>query len=635
MRVRSAVLLSVCLFTAGPRPYAPFAPAPARPNDNRSPAGSMSAGGLTLSLEARRVIWYNDGDSLRGRATEAFGEPGKPATVPAPLVRVRVGTPVRIHVSNVEIPDTLRLILSPLLSADTIVIPPGGSADLRYTPTKPGNYYYRAFTADTQSSVFGIKGLLAGAFIVDSANAGPPRDRVLVLNWLVDSLTPDKTAPNFNRTVFSINGLSWPHTERFSATVGDSLHWRIVNLNADVHPLHLHGVYYRVDEFNGTPAQVANTGAPGRMVVTERMGGFSTMSITWSPEREGHWIFHCHFAVHLVPPRLIEASDSILYRPPHEDHGANHALTNMAGLVIGISVKPRTSASVVQQGDMPRRRLRLVAFADPGQADTTPSFRFRLEETKSGTSTAARPGFSPPIVLRRNEPVSIMVVNNLPEATAVHWHGMELESYYDGVADFGGVGKKLSPMIMPRDSFEARFTPPRSGTFIYHSHVNEIRQQAAGLVGALIVRDGDAPLENDHTFLIKAARLNPAGDGPIEISGQIDPDTVVLRAGVPTRFRFIGLTAFHPNATIYLTARSDSVPKNFTDSLVVRWTPMAKDGYDLAESLRVPKRARQVISMGETYDYQFTPGMKGRMLIEVRENAATGKLLARVPVRVE
>ena len=58
-------------------------------------------------------------------------------------------------------------------------------------------------------------------------------------------------------------------------------------------------------------------------------------------------------------------------------------------------------------------------------------------------------------VLARREPVSVMVVNALPEPTAVHWHGIEPESYYDGVAGFSGSGGRRSPAIAPRDSFEA------------------------------------------------------------------------------------------------------------------------------------------------------------------------------------
>jgi FtsP/CotA-like multicopper oxidase with cupredoxin domain len=91
--------------------------------------------------------------------------------------------------------------------------------------------------------------------------------------------------------------------------------------------------------------------------------------------------------------------------------------------------------------------------------------------------------------------------------------------------------QRLAPIIAPRDSFEARFTPPRVGTFIYHSHVDEPRQHRAGLVGALVVRDGEAADSSEELILlIKSARC-PNETVPFEINGQTDPDTLVLRAG--------------------------------------------------------------------------------------------------------
>jgi FtsP/CotA-like multicopper oxidase with cupredoxin domain len=49
---------------------------------------------------------------------------------------------------------------------------------------------------------------------------------------------------------------------------------------------------------------------------------------------------------------------------------------------------------------------------------------------ESGTPTAV-PVPGPTLALTRGEPVEITLVNRLPEGTAIHWHGMELESYYD------------------------------------------------------------------------------------------------------------------------------------------------------------------------------------------------------------
>ena len=81
----------------------------------------------------------------------------------------------------------------------------------------------------------------------------------------------------------------------------------------------------------------------------------------------------------------------------------------------------------------------------------------------------------PTLVLRRGEPVEIALLNQLPEATAVHWHGIELDSYFNGVGAWSGIGDRLAPLVAPGDSFIARMTPPRAGTFIYHTHAHEAR----------------------------------------------------------------------------------------------------------------------------------------------------------------
>ena len=39
--------------------------------------------------------------------------------------------------------------------------------------------------------------------------------------------------------------------------------------------------------------------------------------------------------------------------------------------------------------------------------------------------------------------------------------------------------------VMPGDSFEMRVTPPRAGSFMYHTHLNDIYQQRLGLYGPL------------------------------------------------------------------------------------------------------------------------------------------------------
>ena len=93
----------------------------------------------------------------------------------------------------------------------------------------------------------------------------------------------------------------------------------------------------------------------------------------------------------------------------------------------------------------------------------------------------------PPIVLTRGKETEIEVRNMTTNPTAIHWHGIELESYYDGVPGWTGSGQQTSPAIAPGGSFVARMAPPRAGTFIYHTHWHDRAQLLNGVYGPLIV----------------------------------------------------------------------------------------------------------------------------------------------------
>lgn len=603
-------------------------------NPNIESAGVLRDNVLTIGLEAKQSLWHPDGDGRPGMSIEAFSEDGKPPLIPGPLVRVAKGAEIRFSVRNSLATSITFFVPSAIrgeaggLALDSIVVAPGAVGRLTTRAMAPGNYLYGASTPTTASKRLFISGAMAGGVVIDTAGAtGVPHDRVFVIMMTPDSVrvasadTSDVITGLVGGLVFSMNGLPWPRTERITATVGDSVHWRIINASADVHPMHLHGFYYRVDSFTGPLVDLEGQGAPGRMVVTERMSPFSAMSMSWSPDRSGNWIFHCHFALHLTPPPDLK-------REPHTDH----AMTGMVGLVLGITVADR--AGVRAAGvPAPARRLRLVAIKDAGFPDSEPSMRFVLEER--GRRTEAGTAFSPAINLTRGEPVSIMVVNHLAEPTAVHWHGIELESYNDGVAGVSGSGTRLAPVITPGDSFEVRFAPPRSGTFIYHAHVDEVRQHQAGLAGALIVRDPGATRSGDeHVFFLKGSReLNAAS--ALDIGGKANPDTVVLHVGRPARLRFISLAIVNPDATVSLTARRDSSFANLRDTMLVQWSPVAKDGADLPAAARDLRLARQIVGMGETYDFAYTPSRRGTLRLEVRTANQSGVLLVRVPIRVE
>jgi len=205
----------------------------------------------------------------------------------------------------------------------------------------------------------------------------------------------------------------------------------------------------------------------------------------------------------------------------------------------------------------------------------------------------------------------------------VHWHGIELESYFDGVPGFSGSPGRLSPAIMPGESFEARFTPPRAGTFIYHSHADELRQQMAGLTGALLVVDDPASYDPTHDIVVLVSTpRHIADDDRVLINGAFSPPKREMRVGDRYRFRLINVHVSRPNMRIGLL---------HGDAPLI-WRAIAKDGRELPSDQAIEQASQQQVGNGETYDFEFIPTAPGDHLVEVR--GAGGRLLATMPVHV-
>src|SRR5207248_3072089 len=145
------------------------------------------------------------------------------------------------------------------------------------------------------------------------------------------------------------------------------------------------------------------------------------------------------------------------------------------------------------------------------------------------------------LVLTRDQPTDITVVNHLREPTSVHWHGLELESYSDGVPGWSGSASQLAPSIAPRDSFVARLTLHRAGAFIYHTHLNDLEQLTSALYGAIVVLEPGRRFDpsTDHVFVT-------GWDGPedpphLVVNGDTLSEPLELAAGVRHRFRFVNI----------------------------------------------------------------------------------------------
>ena len=562
-------------------------------NDNRVPAGRLRDGVLTLDLVAKMARWCPEASDGPSAEVPAFAEEGKAPTIPGPLVRVPVGTRIRLSVRNALADSTLTLFgYGVTRQGDTAAVrlAPGERRTFEFTASAAGTFMYAA--RSTRDTMIAESEQLAGAIVVDAPGARTD-DRVLVLNiWT--AMSPDSSV----RSALAINGKSWPNTEGFDVTVGDTLRWRVVNATVRQHPMHLHGAYFRVDGRGDAYGDTTYAASQRRMAVTEAMLPRTTMQMAWSPETPGNWLFHCHLAFHVIASARLDAPAG----GEHEMHSMDPA-KHMAGLVMGIHVKPRAEAP-------PRRNVRHVSVViAPGIAKDTAHMRpIALRVAPDGRAPApadVRPR-GDLLVLTRGEATDITVHNALSEPTAIHWHGLELESWSDGVAGFSGIGAKLAPPIAPADSFVARLTLKRAGTFIYHTHLNDLDQIASGLYGPLVVLEPGQVWDPSRDLVLTAGYDITAGDGPVVNGGQPDPP-LAMRVGRPVRMRFINIQPADP--VVFEVLR---------DSTVVEWRPVAKDGFDLPRAQAVRHRAQRELYVGETFDAEFAPSDAGTYVLRVR-----------------
>jgi FtsP/CotA-like multicopper oxidase with cupredoxin domain len=202
----------------------------------------------------------------------------------------------------------------------------------------------------------------------------------------------------------------------------------------------------------------------------------------------------------------------------------------------------------------------------------------------------------------------------------VHWHGIEVPAYSDGVPNWSGSEQRMAPPIAPGDSFVAEFTPPRSGTFIYHAHSNENFQISLGLYGGLLVVDSSGYDPRRERLIILGS--GGVGTPRARINGQLTPDTLRLTAGETYRLRLIHIV---PDWTIRVALmQGDSV---------LHWRALAKDGAELPRHLQTVRPASLIAGPGETMDFEYRPVVPGVLRLDVMQR--TGAWKTHLPILVE
>ena len=618
-------------------------------NQNRTPAGKLESGVLTLDLELRNGAWHPEADDGPQLFVPAFAEAGHSAQIPGPLLRMPEGTTLHVKVTNrLKTKATLYgFNTRPGDPKAGTELAPAETRELNFAAGTPGTYYYWARTTEPYKTHSGeiidqplfADSQLNGAFIVDPAGT-VPADRVFVIDTMF--VNADVFQPDFE--VVAINGKSYPYTEPLEYTAGDTIRWRVVNPSFSEHPMHLHGAFYQKLSLGDSEADTPSAPADRQSVVTENLRAGHTMMLEWEPEHPGRWLFHCHFQQHVSNEARLPKVVPFVADPPaahdHQDMGAmpmtalatanadgtnrsgmngsEMKMTDMAGLVLAINVKPSPPAASPSTAASHKLDLVIEPSAAAGKS---PTFTCSVREGKKIVASEDK-ATGPPIVVTRGEPTEITVVNHLKVPTTIHWHGIELDAYYDGVIG-GGNGNQITPAIPPGATFTAHFTPNRAGTFIYHTHAPDPDQLSGGIYGALIVLDPGQAFDSEHDkLLVLGSRDAGFTAARLTLNGAEAPSPMQLQRGVKYRLRLIDMGA---NLAADFQLGSKEHPAT--------WLALAKDGATLPARLATRSDASLHIASGETYDFEFQSDTPGEIPLHFGNTFGKGKIDGKIVVQ--
>ncbi len=209
----------------------------------------------------------------------------------------------------------------------------------------------------------------------------------------------------------------------------------------------------------------------------------------------------------------------------------------------------------------------------------------------------------PTIEALQGERVRIYVTNHLPAPTTIHWHGIVLPAGMDGVSGLS------QPPIPVNATFKYEFLLPHHGTFMYHTHHDEMIQQGLGLMGMFVVHPRAPTRRPDRDFVLLSSewlvRIGSTRPDPFEMldynlftfNGKVFPGTEPLQMelGERIRIRFGNLSAMshHP---IHIHG--------------LRWRVVATDGGDIAPDGQWPE-ATVLVPVGTTRTVEFTADNPG------------------------
>jgi FtsP/CotA-like multicopper oxidase with cupredoxin domain/plastocyanin len=202
----------------------------------------------------------------------------------------------------------------------------------------------------------------------------------------------------------------------------------------------------------------------------------------------------------------------------------------------------------------------------------------------------------PWIKVNVGDKVRIVLHNELPESTVIHFHGLEVPNAMDGVPDI------TQPPVKPGASFTYEFAAKGPAMGMYHSHDFADHQVPDGLLGVFQVGDPPLPPNLGPVTQQVPMVLNDAGVIGLSLNGKSFPATAPIMAHVG---EWVEITYFNEGLMIH-PMHLHGLPQ-----LVI-----GKDGYPLpapymADTIAVAPGERYTTLVHVTSDFLGANGKPG------------------------
>jgi len=198
---------------------------------------------------------------------------------------------------------------------------------------------------------------------------------------------------------------------------------------------------------------------------------------------------------------------------------------------VGPMVAPAIPSTPSVPTDMGSKAGNVRTFTLTASQLTQQIASFPLKTATVWGYNGSTPG--PTLIAFAGEQIKVIVHNELPEPTTVHFHGLHQPNADDGVA---GISQP-TPIAVGASYTYGPFPPGHIGTFAYHSHFDGAVQDDRGLDGALIV----LPTEEHQSVraavdvMMTLQQFDPPGEGglvkPFGENGQFPFSTINGKTG--------------------------------------------------------------------------------------------------------